>query len=126
MVRRHGLAEREIVKVQEQFGVAEILLPPNSTLINRTLKEGRFREKFNLSVIGVRRQNTPLSTEFAVTQLAAGDTLLLAGSWEHIRKLESRRDLVVLETTCGNAKRLLAMPKKPRLPSALCSLCCSS
>ena len=98
MVRRHGLAEREIVKVQEQFGVAEILLPPNSTLINRTLKEGRFREKFNLSVIGVRRQNTPLSTEFAVTQLAAGDTLLLAGSWEHIRKLESRRDLVVLET----------------------------
>lgn len=98
MVRRQGFPEREIMKVQEQFGVAEVLLPPDSTLVNQSLKEGRFRERFNLSVTGVRRQNTPLATEFAITKLAAGDTLLLAGSWEHIRKLENHRDLVVLET----------------------------
>ena len=98
MVRHQGFPEREIQKVREQFGVAEVLLPPNSTLINQTLKEGRFREQFNLSVIGVRRQNSPITTEFAVTKLEAGDTLLLAGSWDHISTLESRRDLVVLET----------------------------
>ncbi len=98
MVRHQGFPDKEIKKVREQFGVAEVLIPPNSTLINRTLKEGRFREKFNLSVIGVKRHNAPLTTEFTVTQLEAGDSLLLAGSWEHIRKLQTRRDLVVLET----------------------------
>ncbi|WP_235263666.1 SLC13 family permease [Nitrincola sp. A-D6] len=86
------------MKVQQQFGFAEVLLPPNSSLVNQSLKDGRFRERFNLSVIGVRRNREPLTTEFGITPLAAGDTLLLTGSWEYIRKLENRRDLVVIET----------------------------
>ncbi|WP_417584221.1 SLC13 family permease [Nitrincola sp.] len=97
-LRRQGFPERDIMKVQQQFGFAEVLLPPNSSLINQSLKEGHFRERFNLSVIGVRRHREPLTTEFGVTRMEAGDTLLLTGSWEHIRKLENRRDLVVIET----------------------------
>ncbi|RAU17436.1 sodium:solute symporter [Nitrincola tibetensis] len=90
--------EAELAKVNETFGLAEVLLPPSSTLVNLSLKECRFREKHNLSVIGVRRNRTPLNTEFSHTKLEAGDTLLLAGSWQHIQQLERHRDFVVLET----------------------------
>ncbi|KAA0874285.1 SLC13 family permease [Nitrincola tapanii] len=97
-LRRLGFPETEMMKLQQRFGLAEILLPPDSPLTNHTLKEGRFRENYNLSVIGVRRQGLALDTRFIDTRLAAGDTLLLAGAWEYIRALESKRELVVLET----------------------------
>lgn len=97
-LRQLGFPEKDVMKIQQRFGVSEVLLPPNSSLTNQTLKEGRFRERFNLSVIGVRRQGKPLDTQFAGTRLEAGDTLLLAGAWEYIRALEGKRELVILET----------------------------
>ncbi|WP_207062930.1 SLC13 family permease [Motiliproteus sp. SC1-56] len=97
-VRKLGFPEQEISDLEQEFGVAEVMLRRNSGLIGQTLKEGRFRERFNLSVIGVRRNNEPLQTEFNGTPLAFGDTLLLAGGWRYLEELDKKRDFVVLET----------------------------
>jgi len=93
-----GFPEQEIEQLYKQFGLAEVMLPPESPLTGRSIKEGSFRERFGLNVIGVRRQRESLKTSFASTALEPGDTLLLAGRWEDIQGLEGRRELVVLET----------------------------
>ncbi len=93
-----GFPEHEINDLQQEFGVAEVLLRRSSSLLDKTIKQGRFRERFNLSVIGVRRGNDALLTDFNNTRLAFGDTLLLTGGWSYIEALESKRDFVVIET----------------------------
>lgn len=97
-LRRVGEPDTERNRMQQAFGVAEVLLPPESPLAGRSIREGQYRERLGLSVIGVRRHGQPLTTDYTGTRLEAGDTLLLAGGWPRIRALEGRRDLVVLQT----------------------------
>nr|WP_246480401.1 SLC13 family permease [Motiliproteus sediminis] len=93
-----GFPAGEMDLVRREFGVAEVLLRRGSSLIGATLKEARFRERFGLSVIGVRRDNRSQQAEFGTTKLAFGDTLLLAGGWHLLEALKNKRDFVVLET----------------------------
>lgn len=97
-LKRMGFPAREMSQLERQFGMAEVLLPPDSSLCDRSIKEGRFRERYGLSVVGVRRDQTAMDASFTDTQLKPGDTLLLTGSWEQIRSLQGSRDLVVLQT----------------------------
>lgn len=59
-LHQEGFPDGEARRLLQEFGVAEVLLKPRSKLIGNTIKEGRFREKFNLSVIGIRRNNEAL------------------------------------------------------------------
>jgi di/tricarboxylate transporter len=69
-----------------------------SPLVGNTIKEGRFREKFGLSVIGLLRDEQPLTTEFDGTPIQFADSLLLIGGWNSIEQLPEKRDFVVVET----------------------------
>ena len=111
-----GFPAGEATRLHQEFGFAEVLMRPRSMLIGNTIKEGRFREKFNLSVIGIRRDNEPLITEFNGTALHQGDSLLLAGGWRYIEQLETKRDFVVLETP---AEMSDAPSRSERAPLAL-------
>src|SRR5262252_1705235 len=71
-------------------GMAEILLPPDSTLIGKSIAELGFRRKYGLSVIGLRRGTNPLNGSFLEADLAAGHILLVIGSWRAIRALEAQ------------------------------------
>lgn len=93
-----GHPERDIKQMHQQFGVAEVLLPPNTPLQGHSVRDGQFRERHGLSVIGLRRGNEALPLNYRETLLEAGDTLLLAGSWDRIRALEGKRGLVLLQT----------------------------
>jgi di/tricarboxylate transporter len=87
-----------ITKMHNEFGVAEVMLRRSSSLISKTIAEGKFRENFGLSVIGLRRDEAPFTTDFDGTALQFADTLLLIGGWEFIEQLAEKRDFVVLET----------------------------
>jgi di/tricarboxylate transporter len=97
-LQRLGFPAREMSQLERQFGMAEVLLPPDSSLCGHSIKEGHFRERYGLSVVGVRRDQTPMDASFTETRLKPGDTLLLTGSWEQIRSLQGSRELVVLQT----------------------------
>lgn len=101
--QHHALTEqpktsREVQRLHEQFGFAEVLIPPNSSFANQTLKDIKLREHLRLNAIGVCRSQKPLTMSFTERKLAEGDTLLLTGSWAHIRKLVNGKDLLVLDT----------------------------
>lgn len=97
-LQAEGFPEGETTRLQQEFGVTEVLMRPQSYLIGKTIKQGRFRQRFNLNVIGIRRDNQPLQAGFDATPLEQGDTLLLAGSWRYLKELEKIRDFIVLET----------------------------
>ncbi|MFC3852489.1 SLC13 family permease [Salinispirillum marinum] len=91
-----ALSHEEHRRVQKFFGAMEVLVTPQSPLEGRTLKELRFRERFQASVVGVRRQNETLQTAYQTTPLAVGDTLLISASWDRLRSLDGGHSFVAL------------------------------
>lgn len=79
------------------LGVAEVMLPPDSRLAGKTIQELGFRSRRKLNVIGLRRNQQALEGLLVDEKLKAGDTLLVAGNWKDIRKLQGHsRDFLVL------------------------------
>ncbi|MFM7674427.1 MAG: SLC13 family permease [Synechococcus sp.] len=77
--------------------MVEVLLPSGSTLPGDCLRDLRFRQRYNLTVLALRRGNAVLRERLGRVQLREGDVLLLQGPKDAIRGLQSSNDLVVLE-----------------------------
>jgi di/tricarboxylate transporter len=76
--------------------MAEVLLTPRSSLLGRTLKDIRFRDRHQVTVIGIKRLGTLVEGDFRDLPFRFGDTLLVKGGWEAIRRLQGEtRDVVV-------------------------------
>ena len=101
----------------QEIGMAEIIVPPTSRLIGKTVIQARFRSTYDLSVIGMKHGTKPVPESVIDEPLRAGDTLLTVGPWRAIRKLaEERRDLVVLELPAESDE---AVPARHRAPLAV-------
>ncbi|MEX2531931.1 MAG: SLC13 family permease [Gemmatimonadota bacterium] len=82
-----------------ETGIAEVLLTPRSRLLGKNLKEVGFRDRYGLSVVGIKRLGSAVEGDIREIALRFGDTLLVQGPWERIRVLErERRDFVVAMT----------------------------
>jgi di/tricarboxylate transporter len=77
--------------VAKELGLAEILLPPRSELIGRTLAEVKFREHHGVNVLGVIRKNKSIVDDLTHLRLKFGDSLLIGGHWHQIRILKEER-----------------------------------
>ncbi len=80
----------------QESGIAEIFVMPNSRLINRTISEIRFREEYNVNVLGIQRQNEYKMQDIKDTKLHSGDALLIQGTWKDLANLDERQDDLVL------------------------------
>lgn len=80
-----------------EVGMAEISLPPTSSLLDKSVLDAEFRSNHRLQVIGLRRGLIPLEEGYLEENLRIGDTLLVTGPWKAIRKLQSQsHDFIVL------------------------------
>lgn len=105
--------------INREVGVAEILLPPRSKLLGKTLTQIRFESVYNLMVLGIHRANSNEELDLKSTKLQFGDTLLVQGTWKHILRLkEQRRDFVVM----GQPESMLEAPRKEKATVALAVL----
>ncbi len=73
-----------------EVGMAEVMLPPDSGLIGKSLLELAFRRKYRLNVIGLRRSQDPLRGRLLEEKLRLGDILLVIGPWKAIRQLQTQ------------------------------------
>ena len=79
----------------QDLGLIEVVVPPRSVLVGRTLAGVRFRDHHRLTALAMSRRGQPDSDRVAERRLDAGDTLLLSGSWADIRQIASEpADLV--------------------------------
>ncbi len=90
-------ASDENALLNEEVGVAEVLLPPRSSLVGKTLVDLRFGTQFGLSVLGIQRPDSKAVLDLKDTPLQFGDILLVQGPWRAILALrDRRRDFVVM------------------------------
>lgn len=70
-----------------ELGIAELVLMSNSNLINKKVMDSDFRNLYNVSILGIRRQDEIILKDIKNQKMKAGDALLIQGCWEDIRKL---------------------------------------
>lgn len=96
------------------LGLAEVMLPPDSQLVGKTIQELGFRSQRKLNVIGLRRNRAALDGLLVDEVLKAGDTLLVAGDWKHIHVLQGyTRDFLVLSLPAEVDQGVPALVKAP-------------
>ncbi|NQV01701.1 MAG: SLC13 family permease [Bacteroidia bacterium] len=71
------LSEIGMYSRKTRIEAIEIVISYNSSLISRTVKEARFRSRFDSAVIGVHRNGEKISGKIGDVKLQAGDVLLL-------------------------------------------------
>ena len=69
------------------IGIAEIVIMPTSSFINKTIKEVGLRDKFDVNVLGIRRRGDYLLHDLGEEQIRDSDVLLVQGSWQNITRL---------------------------------------
>ena len=95
-------------------GIAEIVLMPSSRLINRTIKEAGFRDKYNVNVLGIRRKTEYLLQKIGDTRIQSGDILLVQGTWNNISRLSNEdEEWVVLGQPLDEAAKVTLDYKAP-------------
>ncbi|MCP9837060.1 SLC13 family permease [Cyanobium sp. N.Huapi 1H5] len=77
--------------------VVEVLLPNGSTLAGASVRDMRFRQRYNSTLLAVRRGNQVLRELLGRVVLQAGDVLLLQAPVDAIRGLQANNDLVLLD-----------------------------
>ncbi|MEQ4532249.1 MAG: SLC13 family permease [Mixta sp.] len=101
-------------------GMAEVSLIPDSELLGKSVRELGFRQRYGLSVIGIRRRNSILEGALADETLESGDILLVIGDWRRIQQLQQqKRDLLLLALPAEIDE---AVPAHSQAPHALFSL----
>jgi len=108
-------ADNDLSLINQEVGLAEVVLPPESQLIGKTLTELRFGSQYHLSVLGIQRPRTDEVLNLKTTPLHFGDILLVQGPWENILSLrKQRRDFVVM----GQPESMLGPANRSKAPIA--------
>jgi len=77
--------------------IAEVILTPQSNLINQSLKDIHFRDKYGLSVLSIKRGSQNAKLPSVEDELHYGDAMLVYGKWNDIDLLaREKSDLVVI------------------------------
>lgn len=76
----------DMMSLSGDFSVAEVIAP--EAWAGRTLSEINVRRRYNVSIIGIRREGTFISAPGADTRINAGDVLAAIGSEEDLSALE--------------------------------------
>lgn len=104
----------------QEIGMAEVMLGATSDLAGKTVIEARFRTEHQLTVIGLRRGSTAQEGNLLNEKLKVGDTLLVIGTWKHIRQLQTdTAHLVVLNLPVEMDEVLPASSKAPQAVACL-------
>jgi di/tricarboxylate transporter len=97
---------RQTYLASHDVELIEAVLTPRSELIDHTLRDAQFREKYAVNVIAIWRGDKPIRTGLSDIIIRFGDALLMEGSTHSIEFLKAETGLVVLTTTREPKPRL--------------------
>ncbi|MEL6601634.1 MAG: SLC13 family permease [Cyanobacteria bacterium J06614_10] len=83
--------------LSEEEGIAEALVIANSNLVGSTLKDLRFRQRYNVTVLAIRRGQELVRDRMGKIPLRFGDLLLVQGPKQSLVGMQTSRNLLVLE-----------------------------
>lgn len=97
----HSEAEARNSFLNQKFGIAEIIITPQSLYRNKSIRDLHFRKKLGLTALAINRNGKLIYLDVAKEKLRTGDAILIHGEWSKIELLnEDSHDVVVV----GNIK----------------------
>ena len=83
---REGKAKLDFYEI----GLAEVLITPESALINRPLRSANFSERYGLNVLAVKRGGRYIFDNIMDDDVKNGDMFLVHGAWKGIESLAKK------------------------------------
>ena len=80
----------------EKSRLLEGIIGPHSSFVGKSLAEMNFRQKYGAIILAVHRQGENLKNNFENLRLRFGDTLLVEGPVDGIKRLQEERDFLSL------------------------------
>jgi di/tricarboxylate transporter len=102
---RHGPPARD-----EELGLLEVIIAPNSDLIGGTLESTNFRNRYNCTVIAIRKHGAVIRERLGQVRLDFGDTLLLQGERGALEQIKREPGFIVTEEVQLEAFRTEKIP----------------
>ena len=90
-------------------GISEVVVPPNSRWIKKSIGELRLRKTYGISVLAVNRGDQVFREDLRGVELRAGDTLVLHSIWRDLAQTAQSKDIVVVTD----------FPKEEQRPSTI-------
>ena len=95
--KKRSILGTNLLSTEEGTKTFEALLPSGSTLAGASLRELRFRQRHNATVLALRRGQQTVQERLGQAVLRAGDVLLLQAPLDSIRGLQASNDLLILD-----------------------------
>ncbi len=89
----------------DEARLAELMVPPRSPVVGRSLAQLDFRHQYGVPVMGVQRQGSSLLKRMRDVVLTPGDLLLVQGTSEELLRIHEGRHLTLLGAVDLPAKR---------------------
>lgn len=105
-VEKFDLKERDVMRTfteslsAAKSGIAEVVIPPRSSLVGKTARETWMRKTYGLAMIGLHRNGETMreGDDIRNQPLMAGDTLVVHTAWRDLERIEKDNDFVVVTT----------------------------
>ncbi|UJP65139.1 SLC13 family permease [Mongoliitalea daihaiensis] len=89
--------KRYMTDLSQELGMTEAIIPVNSPLVGQTIHDARVRSDSGVTVLGLWRADGLIEDTFLDEEIRVGDTLLIAGFWDDIKRFQQDdRSYVVL------------------------------
>jgi len=103
-VDKYGLTIQKGLRVfsevlsSAQTGIAEIVIPPGSTLIGKSAQDVWMRKSYGIAMVGLHRDGETIVEGEHIREipLEAGDTILAHTTWRALAHLERDRNFVIV------------------------------
>jgi di/tricarboxylate transporter len=90
--------------------IFEATLAPRSSMVGRSLRSMRFRDRYGFTVLAIRREGELITKRLRAVRLKFGDVLLLIGQRARLPALQEHNDFLILEPVRIQEKRQHKMP----------------
>ncbi|WP_121820212.1 SLC13 family permease [Halostella salina] len=105
--------ESELETAAEAQTLVEVVIPPGSALLGETLVSAGFRQRYDATVLALRRGGDVVRKRMDHVPLRIGDTLLVQATPDSVERLDRNRDF----TVAGEVERRTF--RRSKIPVAL-------
>jgi di/tricarboxylate transporter len=89
--------EAELETAERGQNLVEVVVAPGSSLVGESLVTARFRQRYDATVLALRRGGELVRKRLDNVQLRVGDTLLVQASADSIEQLDRNRNFIVAQ-----------------------------
>ncbi|MDZ7688344.1 MAG: SLC13 family permease [Halobacteriales archaeon] len=90
-------AEEDEVRSETEQSLVEVVVSPEASIIGKTLEGLRFRDRYDATVLAIRRGEKVIHARMDERHLRGGDTLLIQATDDTVQRFVNDRDFIVAQ-----------------------------